>query len=74
MPEVVEYENPHLGLSGGVLKPIVHWPQYLAERSVQIPASLLEFLTFSLADFFLKNFEKYKDFASEEILAGAPKY
>ena len=27
-----------------------------------------------LADFFNKNFEKYKDEATEEILAGAPKY
>ncbi len=27
-----------------------------------------------LADYFIKNFEKYKDFASDEILAGAPKY
>jgi phosphoenolpyruvate carboxykinase (ATP) len=27
-----------------------------------------------LADFFIKNFEKYKDFATGEILAGAPKY
>jgi phosphoenolpyruvate carboxykinase (ATP) len=28
----------------------------------------------TLADFFNKNFEKYKAFANEEILAGAPKY
>jgi phosphoenolpyruvate carboxykinase (ATP) len=27
-----------------------------------------------LADYFIANFEKYKAFASEEILAGAPKY
>lgn len=27
-----------------------------------------------LADYFIKNFEKYKDFANDEILAGAPKY
>ncbi|MEP6949976.1 MAG: phosphoenolpyruvate carboxykinase (ATP) [Ginsengibacter sp.] len=27
-----------------------------------------------LADFFIKNFEKYKDFANDEILAGAPNY
>ncbi len=27
-----------------------------------------------LADYFIENFEKYKGFASDEILAGAPKY
>ena len=27
-----------------------------------------------LANFFINNFEKYKDFAGDEILAGAPKY